>query len=151
MKNDRLQVDHENLLKQLGDSFFNIAKRIKLQQGDALTCLTPALDKTILIVGTQGNINVKHISTLLSITPGATTQHITALEKENAIRRVINNKDRREIIVCLTAHGKELFEKIKINQLKLMEKMFSGLNDNDLQILVGLITKASINNNEGET
>jgi DNA-binding MarR family transcriptional regulator len=151
MKNKNTQSTHDNLLNQLGDTFFSMAKNMKLQGGNELTCLTPALDKLVLIIGSQGEVNIKHMSTMLSITPGAVTQQITALEKEGAISRVINDMDRREIIVRLTAHGEDLFKTIKVNHLRLLENMFSGLDDNDLKTLVDLITKASNKHSGGET
>jgi DNA-binding MarR family transcriptional regulator len=137
--------NHIQLLVRLGESFSSIAKEIKLQHGQDYTCFTPALDKVLTIIGDDETINVKHIATFLSITSGAATQHIAALEKEGAITRVANPDDRREVILHLTQKGKEAYERIKTYRLQLLQQIFSGLDDKELTLMVDLITKASKN------
>lgn len=128
---------------ELGESFTAIGKEIKLKYGDDLTCVTPALDKVLAIAGSQETLNVKHIARLLSITSGAATQHIDALEKIGAVSRIPNEKDRREIIIQLTPKGESMYQKIQDNHVTLLEEVFEGLEDSELEELVRLITKAS--------
>ncbi|MDB5185147.1 MAG: MarR family transcriptional regulator [Candidatus Saccharibacteria bacterium] len=133
---------HDALLRQLGQSFMAIGKEIRLQHGSDFTCITAALDQVISIIGAQETVNVKQIAKLLLITSGAATQHIAALEKIDAVSRIVNENDRREIIVRLTPRGEEIYHQINHNNHKLLQEIFGGLNDDELQIMVKLMAKA---------
>jgi DNA-binding MarR family transcriptional regulator len=143
-----VSVQHTELLMQLGESLSRTGRKVWARYDDNYTCLTPALDKVLAIIANppDGPVTVKQLARFLLISPGAATQHISALEAENAVVRVIGAKDRREIMVQLTPRGRELYEHIRAKRLLLYEDVFGGLSDGELQTLINLLTKASQHN-----
>jgi DNA-binding MarR family transcriptional regulator len=142
---------HMALLMQLGESLSRTGRRVWSRYDDNYTCLTPALDKVISIIGSSDNpITVKQIARFLLVSPGAATQHITALEEQDAVTRVVSVKDRREVMVHLTPRGRELLSQIRAKRLLLYEDIFGTLSDDELQTLIGLLTKASASTNAEE-
>ncbi len=135
--------DREKQLGQLGERFSLIAKAMHGKYGSALVCTTPVLDKVILIIGAEKQINIKHISELLLVTSGAATQHVTALEELGIISRHVGQEDRREISVRLTDKGAEMYRQIKVNYLQALGEAFADLDAVELQALLELMTKAS--------
>lgn len=130
---------------QLSESLSRAGRKVWARYDDNYTCLTPALDKVLAIIASppDGPVTVKQLAHFLLISPGAATQHITALEAENAVVRVAGTKDRRETMVRLTPHGHELYDCIRAKRLLLYEDVFGGLDDAELQTLINLLTKAS--------
>lgn len=141
----KLISPHEQLLVELGESFRAIGRELRLRHDHKFTCVTPVLDQVVIIIGAQATANVKQIAALLAITSGAATQHIDALEKQGTVSRIINQQDRREIIVRLTGAGEKLYQQIHRNRLQLLETVFNGLEEKELQTLVNLVAKASEN------
>jgi DNA-binding MarR family transcriptional regulator len=136
-------ASHNELLTELQDSFTALGREIRMQHGEAYTCVTPALDKVLLVTGSLKGVNIKQLATLLLITPGAATQHVAVLEKLGAINRVVNDTDRREVIIRLTAYGADIYKKIRSKQLKLMKEIFGALDEEELQTMVQLMHKVS--------
>lgn len=129
---------------QLGDRLAQTGRRIWARYDDNAACLTPALDKVISIIGVSDSaVTVKQIAHFLLISPGAATQHITALEAQGAIVRTVSTKDRREVIVHLTPQGRALLTRIHAKRLLRYEDIFGNLNDDELQTLVELLAKAN--------
>ena len=134
---------HKQLLVQLGDSLAAAGRKIRSRYHEGYAGTTPASDAVLAIIATEGPINVKTLARYLLVSPGAATQHVAALEKDGAISRVMSDKDRREIIVELTSHGKELYAQIRAKRLLLYEEVFGGLDEAELHQLVILLTKVS--------
>ncbi len=134
---------HNELLTELRDSFTALGREIRMQHGDVYTCVTPALDKVLLVTGSLKGVNIKQLATLLMITPGAATQHVAVLEKLGAVDRVVNDTDRREVIIRLTVYGADIYKEIRSKQLKLMNEIFGALDEEELQTMVQLMQKVS--------
>lgn len=128
---------------QLGESLAVLGKQLRARFDDAYTCLTPALDQTLVVIAAEQGITVTRIARALLISPGAATQHIAALEKEGMVCRLTGQKDRREIVVELTPKGRELHKRIRARRLALLKHVFQGLEAGELQQLCDLITQAA--------
>ena len=135
--------ERQTLLVELGKKLKLIAKELWLKHGEVSSCISPALDQVLMVVGSEGQINVKHLATLLRITPGAVTQHIDALEKAGMLARVMNKTDRREVMVSLTRKGRGPLKQIRKANLELLDEAFRNLDDGELATFVELITKVS--------
>lgn len=55
-------------------------------------------------------IRVSEIAACMGVSVSAVTQIITGLEKEGHIRREMDPKDRRAVLVCLTEEGKTIMK-----------------------------------------
>ena len=137
------------LLDQLEQQFMTVVKGMVSQrvEGDGV-CLTPALDHVLAIIGLHGACNVKQIAQILQITSGAAAQHITSLEADGLCRRRTNPEDHRETLVELTEPGQIVVKKLRAKHCRLLEAVFSNLDDTELSTLVQLTSKASRKYNE---
>jgi MarR family 2-MHQ and catechol resistance regulon transcriptional repressor len=133
----------DDLLQQLGESFERFGKSLSKRQGANLVCLSPALDHLIMVLGMEGEMNIKQLSGYLFITPGAVTQQVVQLEEEGMVGRTVNPDDRRETFVQLTIKGQAIYEKIRQNHQRVLADAFADLDESELDQLVALIGKAS--------
>ncbi|OGF45490.1 MAG: hypothetical protein A2452_10980 [Candidatus Firestonebacteria bacterium RIFOXYC2_FULL_39_67] len=82
------------------------------------------------------------ISTLLSISPASVTRSVNKLLKEGYFQRRSDNKDRRVVVVELTAKGKTLLAWIvKYYENKIAE-LLSGRSEKEKENFCGLINGA---------
>lgn len=133
----------DEILQQLGDALERLGKSLAKEYGDSLICLSPALDHAVLVLGSEGEMNIKQLAQYLMVTPGAVTQQIVQLESEGIVGRTPNPQDRRETFVQLTIKGQAIYEKIRGNQQQVLADGFADLEENELEQLVSLITKSS--------
>lgn len=132
------------LLDQLEQQFMTVVKGMVSRRGEGdQVCLTPALDHVLAIIGLHVACNVKQIAQTLQITSGAAAQHITSLEADGLCRRRTNPEDHRETLVELTEQGRHVVRKLRAKHRRILEEVFSDLNDVELGTLVQLTSKAS--------
>jgi DNA-binding MarR family transcriptional regulator len=133
------------LVIRVGREFAAIGRAIQLQRGSKEVCITPALDKVMVIIGFEKRVNIKDIAHVLSISSGAATQHVEALEKLGNVERHANPNDKREIFVTLTPEGKKAYQNIMRARRELLSEVFSPLSDEELAQFAALITKIKDN------
>jgi DNA-binding MarR family transcriptional regulator len=136
------------LLDDLDDSISVIVRMIISNVHNQSVCVSPALDKTLLIVGYYDGIRIKELAAIMHVTSGAATQEVATLETDGWLTRAPNPKDHRETIVRLTAKGQKGLQKIRAARLERMTALFSSLNDKELKLFVDLIKKVSNSNGE---
>jgi DNA-binding MarR family transcriptional regulator len=137
------------LLENLDNRLTNIVRMLIANVHNRSVCISPARDKTLLIVGFYNGIRIKELASILHITSGAATQEVTSLEADDWLTRAPNPKDHRETIVRLTSKGETALRKIKSLRLERMADLFAGLDDRELRSLVDLITKVSNSDGKG--
>lgn len=133
------------LVIRVGRDFAAIARAIQLRRGSKEVCITPALDKVMVIIDHEKHVNIKDIARVLSISSGAATQHVEALEKLGHVQRQANPDDKREIFVTLTPEGKKVYEGIMQRRRELLCEVFGPLSDEELAQFAALITKIKDN------
>src|SRR5690625_4784040 len=80
--------------------------------------ITNAQDLLLITIQQAEKLTVREIAEKLDITPSGASQQISKLEQDNYVKREINEKNRREILVSLDSKGVEYFEKQeKIDQI----------------------------------
>lgn len=67
----------------------------------------------------------------MEITPSAVSQTLSKMEQAGYIKRVINLKNRREIIVHLDTKGREYLSRSKEIELSIIERFYSKLGEKD--------------------
>ncbi len=97
-------------------------------------------------------ITVNELAQLMNISASAVSQLLNKLESELYIKREINPKNRREILISLGSKGIELYEESdKIDQ-RIMEKYYSKLTEEEMiqfqTIVRKLHTIITTSNNE---
>ena len=80
----------------------------------------PILDKldltytqyiTMLVLWEQSNINVKTLGEILFLDSGTLTPVLNKLESKNYIKKITNDKDKRNLVIEITEEGKALKER----------------------------------------
>lgn len=140
------------LLMQLAENFTIFVKNMHPHDSreDVQKCITkiggkitPALKHALIMIGTDGAMNVSQLANVLKVTPGAVTQHVASLEKLKLVERVSNSDDRREVSVQLTELGREMYTAFRKEFLRKLEVAFDELDDAELEQFVILMSKAN--------
>ena len=93
-----------------------------------------ALNILILISQDNGNVYAKDLVSMLGLKPNMVSLHINNLVNAGYLKREMIAKDRRKIkLVCTTKSKRIVNEAIKIAN-DLMNKMFDGLNEEEVEI-----------------
>ena len=66
-----------------------------------------------------------------------------ALEKNGLLARTVNESDRREMVVRLTAKGENVVQTMRKHHQHMMQQLFENLTDEELDTMVGLMEKVS--------
>lgn len=94
--------------------------------------ITSAQDLLLTIIHLAKKMTVREIAEKLEITPSAASQQVSKLVESNYLKREINEKNRREILVSLDAKGKEYMEKQEKIDLIITEKLYAKLGEEKL-------------------
>lgn len=135
-------MKREELLQRLEDSMLAIGKGMHHEQIAHTNC-SPAQNHVLMVIGMRGDMGIKQLAKMLSVTSGAATQHVDALEKTGLLMREMNPSDRREVVVRLTAIGNKAYQEIRQKKARILSGMFSNLSDSELHTLVEIIEKVS--------
>jgi DNA-binding MarR family transcriptional regulator len=135
-------MKRNELFSSLEQSMVIIGKEI-YQEQLGVSNSSPAQNHVLMLVSVNGPIGVKQLAEKLRVTSGAATQHVDALEKAGLLSRHMSPNDRREVLIEATNKGKDLSIEIRNAKAKMLSKLFSELDDNELNTLVGLIEKVS--------
>jgi DNA-binding MarR family transcriptional regulator len=82
-----------------------------------------------------GSLSPTELSKFIFRTRHSITSMIDTLEKQNLVRRKPNPKDRRSIIVSMTAKGRRTFEKMMPVGYRLSNEALSCLDDDEIEYL----------------
>ncbi|WGS64002.1 MarR family winged helix-turn-helix transcriptional regulator [Marinitoga aeolica] len=89
----------------------------------------------VLYIGLKGPQKMSYLAEYFSTTKSNITNIIDNLEKNNYVKRVRNDSDRRVILIDLTNKGKTVFNET-LNNFKLMfEDFMSRVSDGDFKII----------------
>ena len=85
-------------------------------------------------------VMLKEIADDLKLTPGAISQTVDVLVRENIVERTTSQSDRRAILLRPTAMGLELKEKHTQHIQEIMDKVTAGVSAEDLEIFSRVTT-----------
>ena len=84
-------------------------------------------------------VMLKDIADELKLTPGAISQTVDVLVRENIVERATSQTDRRAILLRPTASGLELKEKHDKHIQNVMEQISSGISQEDFNIFTKVV------------
>lgn len=93
------------------------------------------------LLQTHGPLQTFELAKLMGTSASAVSQLVGRLEQESFIKRNINKKDRREIIIELDTRGLDYFQKQEEIELAIINKYYSQLSKEDLLQLKEIFTK----------
>ncbi|MTI11043.1 MarR family winged helix-turn-helix transcriptional regulator [Curvivirga aplysinae] len=106
----------------------------------------PRFDVAAALYRHDGPLKMSDLSKQLLVSNGNATSVVDRLEKEGKAKRVPLKEDKRVVLVELTTEGREWFSEIAKSHEKQVNKIFSGLTDQDLDQLRDLIRIVEITN-----
>ena len=140
----------KNLEVQLVQSIFQFKRLINSGLGMDATDNKNSLNMAELILmsgvanntaNSEGNVGMSDIRSYLQVTKGAVSQMLSSLEKKGFINRDINKSNRRNLIVTLTAEGRQILERQYGEFSDRLEKIISRLGEDDVRQMITIVNR----------
>ena len=103
--------------------------------------LTPAQFDVLATLGNTAGMTFKELGERTLLTKGSLTGIVDRMEEKGWVKRVGSPEDRRSVLVCLTARGQQLFEKVFPAHLRHLATAFGRISARDQKDLERLLRK----------
>jgi DNA-binding MarR family transcriptional regulator len=134
--------DHEDPV-QLADQVHRLTRRLRRAQAERLAPLglTPAQERALRLI-TRGDepLRMTELADRLGIVPRSLTTVVDALEEAGLVRREIDPRNRRAILLRLTDEGATVRDGLREARRRAAEDLFAPLSADDRKTLAGLLT-----------
>lgn len=130
---------------QLADLLHGLTKRLRRAQSDGLAPLglTPAQGRALrMIVRSEDEepLRMTELADRLGIVPRWVTTVVDALEEAGLVRREVDPRNRRAILLRLTDRGAAVRDDLREARRRAAEDLFAPLSAADRNTLAGLLT-----------
>src|SRR5258708_789203 len=129
---------------QLADQLQGLIRRLRRAQAERLAPLglTPAQERALRLI-TRGDEppRMTELADRLGIVPRSLTTVIDALEEAGLVRREIDPRNRRAILLRLTDQGATVRDGLREARRRAAEDLFAPLSADDRKTLAGLLTR----------
>jgi len=129
---------------QLADQLQGLIRRLRRAQAERLAPLglTPAQERVLRLI-TRGDEppRMTELADRLGIVPRSLTTVIDALEEAGLVRREIDARNRRAILLRLTDQGAAVRDGLREARRRAAEDLFAPLSADDRKTLAGLLTR----------
>jgi DNA-binding MarR family transcriptional regulator len=127
---------------QLADQLHRLTKRLRRAQAERLAPLglTPAQERALrLITRDDEPPRMTELADRLGIVPRSLTPVIDALEEAGLVRREVDPRNRRAILLSLTEHGTAVRDELREARRRAAEDLFASLSAEDRKTLASLL------------
>lgn len=97
----------------------------------------------------EGTMTQQSIAYIIQKDKNSVTQFVDNLERKGLVQRAVDKKDRRVNNVMLTEEGKRLKESTKAIAIDAMNRFFSDLTEEELEVFASVLQKACDNIPDG--
>ncbi len=97
--------------------------------------------ETMRFLDQEKKSTMRALAKHLKITAPSTTAIVNELVTEKLVAREENKKDRREVLLHLTPHGKKVLQTITTKRQKIVTSVLSVLGEHDRQALDKILMK----------
>jgi DNA-binding MarR family transcriptional regulator len=130
---------------QLADLLHGLTRRLRRGQVDGLAPLglTPAQGRALRVIARYEDeepLRMTELADRLGIVPRSLTTVIDALEEAGLVRREIDPRNRRAILLRLTERGAAVRDDLREARRRAAEELFAPLSAADRKALAGLLT-----------
>jgi DNA-binding MarR family transcriptional regulator len=130
---------------QLADLLHGLTKRLRRAQADGLAPLglTPAQGRALRMIARSEDeepLRMTELADRLGIVPRSVTTVVDALEEAGLVRREIDPRNRRAILLRLTDRGAAVRDDLREARRRAAEDLFAPLSADDRKTLAGLLT-----------
>ena len=127
---------------QLADLLHGLTRRLRRAQAQGLAPLglTPAQERALRIVTRSAEpLRMTELADRLGIVPRSLTTVVDALEQAGLVRREIDPRNRRAILLRLTDRGAAVRDDLREARRRAAEDLFAPLSADDRETLAGLL------------
>src|SRR5215469_11733358 len=129
---------------QLADLLHRLTRRLRRVQAEQLAPLglTPAQERALrMITRSEEAPRMAELADRLGIVPRSLTTVIDALEEADLVRREIDPRNRRAILLHLTERGAAVRDDLREARRRAAEDLFAPLSADDRKALGDLLTR----------
>jgi DNA-binding MarR family transcriptional regulator len=129
---------------QVADLLYRLMKRLRRAQAQRLAPagLTPAQERALRMISrSAGPPRMTELADELGIVPRSLTNVIDSLEEAGLVRREIDPRNRRAILLHLTERGAAIRDEMRSARRAAAEELLAPLSDADRQTLTRLLTQ----------
>jgi DNA-binding MarR family transcriptional regulator len=127
---------------QLADQIHRLTKRLRRAQAERLAPLglTPAQERALRMIARDDEPpRMTELADRLGIVPRSLTTVIDALEEAGLVRREVDPRNRRAILLSLTEHGTAVRDELREARRRAAEDLFASLSAEDRKTLASLL------------
>ena len=130
---------------QLADLLHGLTRRLRRAQSDGLAPLglTPAQGRALRIIARSEDeepLRMTELADRLGIVPRSVTTVVDALEEAGLVRREVDPRNRRAILLRLTDRGVDVRDELREARRRAAEELFAPLSADQRKTLAGLLT-----------
>jgi len=129
---------------QLADLLHRLTRRLRRAQAEWLAPLglTPAQERAMRIVARNDEpLRMTELADRLGIVPRSLTTVIDALEEDGLVRREVDPRNRRAILLHLTDRGTAVRDELREGRRRAAEDLFAPLAEEDREALGSLLAR----------
>jgi DNA-binding MarR family transcriptional regulator len=129
---------------QLADLLQRLTRRLRRSQAEQLSPLglTPAQERALRwITRSDEPPRMAELADRLGIVPRSVTTVVDALEQAGLVRREVDPRNRRAILLYLTERGAAVRAELREARRRAAEELFAPLADADRETLAGLLAR----------
>jgi len=129
---------------QLADLLHGLTRRLRRSQADGLAPLglTPAQGRALRMIARSEDeepLRMTELADRLGIVPRSVTTVIDALEEAGLVRREVDPRNRRAILLRLTERGAGVRDDLREARRRAAEELFAPLSAADREALAELL------------
>jgi DNA-binding MarR family transcriptional regulator len=129
---------------QLADLLHGLTRRLRRSQTDGLAPLglTPAQGRALRIIARSQDeepLRMTELADRLGIVPRSVTTVVDALEEAGLVRREVDPRNRRAILLRLTERGAAVRDDLREARRRAAEDLFAPLSADDRDALAALL------------
>ena len=129
---------------QLADQLHRLTKQLRRAQAERLAPLglTPAQERALRLIARDDEPpRMTELADRLGIVPRSLTTVIDALEEAGLVRREVDPRNRRAILLRLTDRGTAVRDELREARRRAAEDLFAPLSAEDRKTLADLLTQ----------
>jgi DNA-binding MarR family transcriptional regulator len=129
---------------QLADLLHGLTRRLRRSQAERLAPLglTPAQERALRVISRSDEpLRMTELADRLGIVPRSLTTVVDALEEAGLVRREIDARNRRAILLRLTDQGAAVRNELREARRRAAEDLFAPLPPADRELLGGLLAR----------
>jgi DNA-binding MarR family transcriptional regulator len=128
---------------QLADLLHGLTRRLRRAQAERLAPLglTPAQERALRVIARGDEpLRMTELADRLGIVPRSVTTVVDALEDAGLVRREVDPRNRRAILLRLTDRGTVVRDELRDARRRAAEDLFAPLSPDDRKTLGDLLT-----------